>query len=68
MVNEQERIETLQNLIKAKSDILTQFEKLPISGSGIQATKHKIDLEKNLILIEKNIGLFSRKIVFVKYN
>ena len=67
LMPEQERIETLQDLMESKREINTTLEKLPVVSKTIQMQRHKKDLEDKLIRIEKAIDTFQKKVVYVAY-
>ena len=67
LMPEQERIETLQDLMESKKEINTTLEKLPVVSKTIQMQRHKKDLEDKLIRIEKAIDTFQKKVVYVAY-
>ena len=63
---EQDRIATLEKLIKNKNDVTNILNQLPISMRTENLKKQKIELEHKLEEIEKGISTFSRKMVYVK--
>jgi hypothetical protein len=62
---EEERVKTLEILIKQKLEIEQMIEKMPIS-MRTDALKHKKrELEEKINGVERAITTFSRKVVYV---
>ena len=68
LLSENERINTLNNLIETKKGIINILEKMPITKRSQTIQEKKEELEKKLDQIEKEIELFSKKKVFIKTN
>ena len=68
LLSENERINTLNNLIETKKGIINILEKMPITKRTQSFQEKKEELEKKLDQIEKEIELFSKKKVFIKTN
>lgn len=66
LVEEEERVQTIKDLQKAKEDILTMIERMPIARISLKTQQKKEELFKRLDEIEKGIEIFSRKKVFVQ--
>ena len=66
VLDDSERIATLDKLQKNKSEVLKMLSQLPISMRTESLKKQKIMLEQKLEEIEKAIATFSRKIVYVR--
>jgi len=58
---DEERLETLKDLIDSKKEINSALEKLPVVSKTLAMDKHKKSLEEKLIRIEKAIETFSKK-------
>ena len=58
---DEERLETLKDLIESKKEINSALEKLPVVSKTLAMDKHKKSLEEKLIRIEKAIETFSKK-------
>ena len=65
LIPEDERIKTLADLQSNKVEVGKILMKMPISMRTQSLQKQKTDLENKLLEIERAIGLFSRKEVFV---
>ena len=61
LMPDEERLETLNDLLESKKEINSALEKLPVVSKTIQMDKHKKSLEEKLIRIEKAIETFSKK-------
>jgi len=61
-------VKTLNDLVAARADLFTRYEKLPITMKSKLAINKKNEIEKNLEIIENSIRQFSKKIVFIKVN
>ena len=68
LLSENERINTLNNLIETKKGIINILEKMPITKRTQSFQEKKEELEKKLEQIEKEIEIFSKKKVFIKTN
>ena len=68
LLSENERINTLNNLIETKKGIINILEKMPITKRSQTIQEKKEELEKKLEQIEKEIEIFSKKKVFIKTN
>ena len=66
LLSDEERINTLNGLIKNKKELTNQLEKMPITTRTNSIRIRKEELIKKLEEIEKAIDMFSRKKVFVK--
>jgi hypothetical protein len=66
LLSEEERLFTLEKLIKSKNDINQIIEKLPITCDSQAFRAKKEELFKKLDEIENAIEIFSKKKVFVK--
>ena len=66
LIPEEERIKTLNMLIKTKQIIENILEKMPITKRAKSIQDKKEDLERKLTQIEKEIQKFSKKRVFVE--
>ena len=66
ILDDSERITTLEKLQKNKGEVLRILTQLPISMRTESLKKQKIQLEQKLEEIEKAIATFSRKTVYVR--
>lgn len=66
LLSEEERVETLNNLIKKKNDLESELFKLPISLKTMSMQNKKAELEKKLNELDDAINQFSKKKVFIK--
>jgi hypothetical protein len=66
LLSEGERLETLNNLINTRKELMNLLEKMPISMRTFAIQNKKAEMEKKLNEIEDGIKTFSRKQVFVK--
>ena len=66
LLSEEERLNTLNGLIRNKKELTNQLEKMPITTRNNAVRIRKEELIKKLEEIEKAIDMFSRKQVFVK--
>ena len=66
LLSEEERLNTLNGLIRNKKELTNQLEKMPITTRTNAVRIRKEELIKKLEEIEKAIDMFSRKQVFVK--
>lgn len=67
LMSEEERVQTLKDLIESNKEINSALEKLPVVSKTLQMDKHKKDLESKIMRIEKAIETFSKKTVYVAY-
>ena len=65
-INEEERIRTLEELQSTKRELNSMLQSLPISLRSDNLKARKRELEERCEQIEKAIGTFTRKIVYVK--
>ena len=66
LLTEEERLNTLNGLIRNKKDLTNQLEKMPITTRTNAVRIRKEELIKKLEEIEKAIDMFSREQVFIK--
>ena len=66
LLTEEERLNTLNGLIRNKKELTNQLEKMPITTRTNSVRIRKEELIKKLEEIEKAIDMFSRKQVFIK--
>ena len=66
LLSEEERVETLNSLIKAQQEMTQILEKMPITNRTLSIQRRKEELMKKLTEIDKAIDMFSKKRVFVK--
>ena len=66
LLSDEERLNTLDGLIKNKKELTNQLEKMPITTRTNSIRIRKEELIKKLEELEKAIDMFSRKQVFVK--
>ena len=66
LLSDEERLNTLDGLIKNKKELTNQLEKMPITTRTNSVRIRKEELIKKLEELEKAIDMFSRKQVFVK--
>lgn len=66
LLSEDERVDTLNNLLNTRKELINLLEKMPISMRTVAIQNKKADMEKKLNEIEDGIKTFSRKQVFVK--
>lgn len=66
LLSEEERVETLNSLIKAQQEMTTLLEKMPITNRTLSIQRRKEEFMKKLTEIDKAIDMFSKKRVFVK--
>lgn len=67
LMPEDERLETLKDLIESKKEVNSALERLPVVSKTLSMERHKKDLETKLIRIEKAIETFSKKQVYVAF-
>ena len=66
LLSEEERVETLNSLIKTQQEITQLLEKMPITNRTLSIQRRKEEFIKKLTEIDKAIDMFSKKRVFVK--
>ena len=66
LLSEEERLNTLNGLIRNKKELINQLERMPITTRTNSVKLKKEELVKKLEEIEKAIDMFSRKQVFIK--
>lgn len=66
LMDEEERIQTLEELQKQKNDVYQMLRSLPLSMRTDTLQNKKRDLELKVVELEKAIATFSRKVVYVK--
>jgi len=66
LLSEEERIETLNGLMKSKKELTNLLEKLPITTRTLAMQNKKDELIKKIEEVEKAIDMFSKKQVFIK--
>jgi predicted ribosome quality control (RQC) complex YloA/Tae2 family protein len=64
---EDERIETLNDLLEAKAETTRALERLPVVAHSNKMERHKKELEDKLIRLERAIETFSKKTVYVAF-
>ena len=67
LMPEDERLETLKDLIDSKKEVNSVLERLPVVSKTLTMERHKKDLETKLIRIEKAIETFSKPKVYVAF-
>ena len=67
LMPEEERLDTLKDLMDSKKEINSALEKLPVVSRTLAMEKHKKNLEEKVIRIEKAIETFNKKLVYVAY-
>ncbi|XP_003799483.1 enkurin domain-containing protein 1 [Otolemur garnettii] len=63
---ENERLETLSNLLQSQNQLLRELVLLPAGADSMRAQGHRAELDRKLAQIEEAIKIFSRPKVFVK--
>ena len=66
LLSDDERIKTLNSLIKTQKELSLMLEKMPITNRSVNIQKKKEEIVKKLTEIDKAIEMFSKKKVFVK--
>ena len=66
LLSDEERVKTLNALIKAQQENSLQLEKMPITNRTFKLQQRKEELIRTLNEIDKAIEMFSKKQVFVK--
>ena len=67
-MKEDERIKTLEELKKNRSEMNEMLQKMPLSMKTDTLKNRKREMEQKLTEIEKAITTFSRKVVYVADN
>ena len=67
LMPEDERLETLKDLIDSKKEVNSALERLPVVSKTLAMERHRKDLETKLIRIEKAIETFSKPKVYVAF-
>jgi uncharacterized coiled-coil protein SlyX len=65
LMSEDERLDTLEMLLKAKEDTMQEYNKLPIAANSLAVKRKRDDLEAKLQEIEKALKTFTRPKVYV---
>ena len=65
LMTEDERLETLEMLIKAKDEAMLDYNKLPIAANNMAIKQRRQDIEDKLQEVEKAIKTFTRPKVYV---
>ncbi|MBV94468.1 Enkurin domain-containing protein 1, partial [Eschrichtius robustus] len=63
---ENQRLETLSNLLQSQSQLLRELVLLPAGADSLRAQSHRAELDRKLVQVEEAIKIFSRPKVFVK--
>lgn len=63
---ENQRLETLSNLLQSQSQLLRELVLLPAGADSLRARGHRAELDRKLVQVEEAIKIFSRPKVFVK--
>uniref|UniRef100_A0ABI7W8A8 Enkurin domain containing 1 n=2 Tax=Felis catus TaxID=9685 RepID=A0ABI7W8A8_FELCA len=63
---ENQRLETLSNLLQSQSQLLRELVLLPAGADSLRAQGHHAELDQKLVQVEEAIKIFSRPKVFVK--
>jgi hypothetical protein len=66
LLSDDERLDTLNQLVDSRKEVITLLERLPISLRTISLQNRKSELEKKLDELDEAIRTFSRKQVFIK--
>ena len=66
LLSDDERIKTLNSLLKTQKELSLMLEKMPITNRSVNIQKKKEEIVKKLTEIDKAIEMFSKKKVFVK--
>lgn len=66
LMPENQRLETLNNLLQSQSQLLRELVLLPAGADSLRAQGHRAELDRKLVQIEEAIKIFSRPKVFVK--
>lgn len=65
LMPEEERVETLNDLLAAKAETSHALEKLPVVAHSQKMERHKRELEDKLNRLDRAIETFSKKTVYV---
>lgn len=65
LMTEEERLETLEMLIKAKDEAMLDYNKLPIAANNMAIRQRRQEIEDKLQEVEKAIKTFTRPKVYV---
>ena len=65
LLEEEERVKTLEDLKESRKDINNALERMPIANSNMQIAKKKKELEDKLLRIDRAIETFSKKTVYI---
>ncbi|XP_037018542.2 enkurin domain-containing protein 1 isoform X2 [Artibeus jamaicensis] len=63
---ENQRLETLSNLLQSQSQLLRELVLLPARADSLRAQSHRAELDRKLVQVEEAIKIFSRPKVFIK--
>ncbi|XP_010610557.1 enkurin domain-containing protein 1 isoform X3 [Fukomys damarensis] len=63
---ENQRLETLNNLLQSQSQLLRELVLLPAGADSLRAQGYRAELDQKLVQVEEAIKIFSRPKVFVK--
>ncbi|XP_053771245.1 enkurin domain-containing protein 1 isoform X2 [Desmodus rotundus] len=63
---ENQRLETLSNLLQSQSQLLRELVLLPARADSLRAQSHRAELDQKLVQVEEAIKIFSRPKVFIK--
>lgn len=66
LMPEEERLQTLADLVVAKKAANTQLEKLPIVAKSLKMTDHKRSIEEKINKLDRAIDTFSKQKVYVQ--
>ncbi|XP_059120101.1 enkurin domain-containing protein 1 [Peromyscus eremicus] len=66
LMPENQRLETLNNLLQSQSKLLRELVLLPAGADSLRAQGHRAELDRKLVQIEEAVRIFSRPKVFVK--
>ena len=67
LMGEDERIQTLNDLLEAKAETNRALEKLPVVAHSSKMERHRKELEDKLTRLDRAIETFSKKTVYVAY-
>ena len=67
VLNEGERIQTLEDLKDAKREICLALDKLPVGTRTMEMERYKRECERKVNSINKAIDTFSKKMLYVRY-
>ncbi|XP_020026747.2 enkurin domain-containing protein 1 isoform X2 [Castor canadensis] len=63
---ENQRLETLNNLLQSQSQLLRELVLLPAGADSLRAQGYRAELDRKLVQVEEAIKIFSRPKVFIK--